>query len=107
MENALNFLFEKRKLEDIEDFSFKGLRCSDDVMYKLIYIIGELCGIPSVYVSIDDEEEGVDTYVCDIDKLKGMEDIAPDGYDDEEPNDIDNLYSEGIYEETEDNICDN
>ena len=91
MENALNFLFEKKELDDLVDYSFKGLRCSDDVMYKLIYIIGELCGIPSVYVSIDDGE-GVDTYVANVDELKGMEDISPEGYDDEE---------------IEDNICDN
>lgn len=89
MENALNFLFEKKEYENIQDFVFKGLRCSDDVMYKLMYIIGELCGVPSVYLQIEDDEDGVNTYVCDIDDLKGMEDIS---YDDEE---------------IEDDICDN
>lgn len=55
MENLVSLRFEKRQLGEHVDYLFKGIRCTEDITYKLSIVLGELLGC-DVYLEVEDEE---------------------------------------------------
>lgn len=60
MEQNLAIMFEKKVLdtEDVkfEDYIFKGIRCTDEVMYRLCYFLTEFLGLDSSILLVDEED---------------------------------------------------
>lgn len=83
MENLISVRFEKKVFGDTEDFIFKGIRCSQDIVYKLCIVLGELIG-SDVFLELEDEES-VSSFMFK------KEDIL-DGYDDEEDEELTKEY---------------
>lgn len=81
MENLLDIRFQKKELtvdnETQVDFLFRGIRMSEDVAWKLSYILGELVGVPSVDVEIEDDE-GIGLCRLEIDSVCSAVDLAGD-----------------------------
>lgn len=78
MENLISLRFEKKEFDEMEDFVFKGIRCSQDVVYKLCIVLGELIET-DVFLELEDKD-----FVSSF--MFKKEDIL-DGYDDEEVQD--------------------
>lgn len=101
----LEFNFKQKEFsnseETLQHFEFMGFRCSDDVMYKLIYVFGGLVGIDSVYISID-EGDTMSKFKLDVSDIS--KDISVYGYDDEDPLD-DAILDMDVYEKDEADIC--
>lgn len=92
MENMLSIRFEAKKFGEVEDLVFKGIRCSEDVAWKLAFFIGEIVGLDAVHFEVEDDE-GVSIQHMRFDDVKYAAE-----YDEEEWNELRN-------EEVEDNIC--
>lgn len=101
----LEFNFKQKEFsnseETLQHFEFMGFRCTDDVMYKLIYVLGGLVGIDSVYISID-EGDTMGRFRLDVSDIS--KDISVYGYDDEDPLD-DAILGMDVYEKDETDIC--
>lgn len=78
MENMLSVRFEKREFDLGDDklvnFLFKGFRCSQDVAYKLAYMIGQMIGLSGVGIEVEDED-GVGTAWLEIDDIRDVLDL--------------------------------
>lgn len=98
MEGQLSIRFEKRELGEITDYLFKGLRVSEDVAYKLGYVLGDILGLNEVMFEAEDED-GVGYYRMSIDDIVHYDDLNEDSV-------YDRLNDE-CCEEIEDNNCDN
>lgn len=74
MENGLIFNFLKKEFktsdDSVKDYVFKGVRMSEDVMYRYVYLLTEFLGLPKSYVRIEDEEDGSGSfYTVDVAEL--------------------------------------
>lgn len=85
-EGLLSLRFERRGIDDIRDLLFKGMRMSEDVAYKIAYIIGELLDISLVQLEFEDED-GVFVCSCRPSDVYGYDDIEDE--EDEDDNIID------------------
>ena len=108
MENMLEFNFKQKEFsnseETLQHFEFMGFRCTDDIMYKLLYVIGGLVGIDRVYISIDEGDTFSRMYFDTSDMAK---DISVYGYDDVDSlDDLDDaILDMDVYEKDETDIC--
>ena len=68
-ENMLAIRFERRKIGEIEDVVFKGIRATEDVAFKVAFILGELCGLDACWLEFEDED-GVSGQLLRFDDVK-------------------------------------
>lgn len=89
MEGKLSIRFEKRELGEITDYLFKGIRVSEDVAYKIGYVLGDILGLNEVMFEVEDED-GVGLYRMSIDDLVHYDDLTDECCEEVEDNNCDN-----------------
>lgn len=83
MENLISLRFEKKVFDEMEDFVFKGIRCSQDEVYKLCVILGELLG-SDVFLELEDKEF-VSSFMFKKEDVLEYDKYSLDGDDDSTP----------------------
>lgn len=76
-EGLLSLRFERREFDGVKDLVFKGMRMTEDVAYKIAYLIGELCSIDCVQLEFQDED-GVFVCSCKPSDIYGCNDDIGD-----------------------------
>lgn len=63
MDNMLSIRWQKKEFNLFEnsdekqiDYLFKGIRCSEDVAFKLSYVLGQIIGLKGFSFQVEDEE---------------------------------------------------
>ena len=86
LEDCLMFNFLEKKMDDpdgneMKDYVFHGMRMSEDVMYRMVYLLSEFLGVDRAVLCTEDEE-GYRSAVINPGRL--FSEKYPDFVDDEE-----------------------